>query len=134
MPLTSPRTPRELVDGGLHDPVEQLRHHQVAVDQGGDALQGREQHDPHALRIAGLQHALCLLLRDQILHQPERRGGGLAEPIDVLINNAGPMIPPLGRTADGFDWRGAARRSSSDGRVPPGTVRWPIACGRCPRS
>ncbi|MFB4269393.1 oxidoreductase [Nonomuraea sp. GTA35] len=25
------------------------------------------------------------------------------EPIDVLINNAGVMIPPLGRTADGFE-------------------------------
>jgi NAD(P)-dependent dehydrogenase (short-subunit alcohol dehydrogenase family) len=28
---------------------------------------------------------------------------GYAEPIDVLINNAGVMIPPLGRTADGFE-------------------------------
>jgi len=27
----------------------------------------------------------------------------LNEPIDVLINNAGLMIPPLGRTADGFE-------------------------------
>ncbi|GAA1488803.1 oxidoreductase [Brachybacterium sacelli] len=27
----------------------------------------------------------------------------LSEPIDVLINNAGLMIPPLGRTADGFE-------------------------------
>ena len=28
---------------------------------------------------------------------------GLNEPIDLLINNAGLMIPPLGRTADGFE-------------------------------
>jgi NAD(P)-dependent dehydrogenase (short-subunit alcohol dehydrogenase family) len=28
---------------------------------------------------------------------------GFTEPIDVLINNAGLMIPPLGRTADGFE-------------------------------
>ncbi|WP_219460651.1 oxidoreductase [Nonomuraea rhizosphaerae] len=27
----------------------------------------------------------------------------LTEPVDVLINNAGLMIPPLGRTADGFE-------------------------------
>ncbi|PWC06094.1 oxidoreductase [Mycetocola zhujimingii] len=29
--------------------------------------------------------------------------GSLDEPIDLLINNAGLMIPPLGRTADGFE-------------------------------
>ncbi|WP_422772383.1 oxidoreductase [Plantactinospora sp. WMMC1484] len=28
---------------------------------------------------------------------------GLDEPVDVLVNNAGLMIPPLGRTADGFE-------------------------------
>lgn len=28
---------------------------------------------------------------------------GFAEPIDILINNAGVMIPPLTRTADGFE-------------------------------
>jgi NAD(P)-dependent dehydrogenase (short-subunit alcohol dehydrogenase family) len=28
---------------------------------------------------------------------------GFSEPIDLLINNAGVMIPPLGRTADGFE-------------------------------
>lgn len=27
----------------------------------------------------------------------------LTEPVDVLINNAGLMVPPLGRTADGFE-------------------------------
>ena len=29
--------------------------------------------------------------------------GGFIEPIDVLINNAGVMMPPLTRTADGFE-------------------------------
>ncbi|MFI9642187.1 oxidoreductase [Micromonospora sp. NPDC051925] len=29
--------------------------------------------------------------------------GGFTEPIDLLINNAGLMIPPLGRTVDGFE-------------------------------
>jgi NAD(P)-dependent dehydrogenase (short-subunit alcohol dehydrogenase family) len=29
--------------------------------------------------------------------------GGWEGPVDVLINNAGVMIPPLGRTADGFE-------------------------------
>ncbi|MFD0899583.1 oxidoreductase [Actinomadura sediminis] len=28
---------------------------------------------------------------------------GLAEPVDVLINNAGVMVPPFSRTADGFE-------------------------------
>lgn len=28
---------------------------------------------------------------------------GVDEPVDLLINNAGLMIPPLGRTADGFE-------------------------------
>lgn len=28
---------------------------------------------------------------------------GVDEPVDLLINNAGVMIPPLGRTADGFE-------------------------------
>ncbi|HEV7648064.1 MAG TPA: oxidoreductase [Actinophytocola sp.] len=28
---------------------------------------------------------------------------GIDEPVDLLINNAGLMIPPLGRTADGFE-------------------------------
>jgi NAD(P)-dependent dehydrogenase (short-subunit alcohol dehydrogenase family) len=28
---------------------------------------------------------------------------GLDEPVDLLINNAGLMVPPLGRTADGFE-------------------------------
>jgi NAD(P)-dependent dehydrogenase (short-subunit alcohol dehydrogenase family) len=27
----------------------------------------------------------------------------ITEPVDVLINNAGVMIPPLSRTADGFE-------------------------------
>lgn len=29
--------------------------------------------------------------------------GGIEGPIDLLVNNAGLMIPPLGRTADGFE-------------------------------
>lgn len=29
--------------------------------------------------------------------------GGIDGPVDLLINNAGLMIPPLGRTADGFE-------------------------------
>lgn len=29
--------------------------------------------------------------------------GGIEESVDLLINNAGLMIPPLGRTADGFE-------------------------------
>ena len=28
---------------------------------------------------------------------------GLAEPVDVLVNNAGVMVPPLSRTVDGFE-------------------------------
>lgn len=29
--------------------------------------------------------------------------GGFEDPLDLLIDNAGLMIPPLGRTADGFE-------------------------------
>src|SRR5699024_7780376 len=29
--------------------------------------------------------------------------GGIDGPVDLLVNNAGLMIPPLGRTADGFE-------------------------------
>jgi hypothetical protein len=52
-------------------------------------VQRREQHDPYVLRVAGLEHALCLPLHDQVVHQPERRGGGRDEPVRALAALAG---------------------------------------------
>ena len=47
----APCSPDELRDGGFHDALAQFRCRQVAVDQGRDALQGREQHQSDALRL-----------------------------------------------------------------------------------
>lgn len=62
-----------------------------------DLARGREA----AATMAGDPEVRRLDLAD--LASVRAFAGGVREPVDLLINNAGLMIPPLGRTADGFE-------------------------------
>ncbi|MDN5803449.1 MAG: SDR family NAD(P)-dependent oxidoreductase, partial [Microlunatus sp.] len=54
-----------------------------------------------AARIGGLAEVRALDLAD--LASVRAFADGWSDPIDILINNAGVMAVPLGRTADGFE-------------------------------